>query len=77
MRGTKLYQPKLMYTFSLDGHVPSGHPLRALHPILDLRFDPTLENAQHLDDIFQRLREERGETEDEDVEAEEPGPTTG
>ncbi len=38
MRGKKIYQPKLMYTFSLDDHVPSGHRLRALQAILDLRF---------------------------------------
>jgi ribosome-binding factor A len=37
----------------------------ALHtrvtPHLVLRFDPTLEHAQHLEGIFQHLREERGE----------------
>ncbi len=38
MRGKKIYQPKLMYTFSLDDHVPTTHRLRALQEILDLRF---------------------------------------
>jgi transposase len=38
MRGKKIYHPKLMYTFSLDAHVPPGHRLRALQEILDLRF---------------------------------------
>lgn len=38
-------------------------------PILSLRFDPTLERAQRLDDIFQRLRAERGENLDGDEDA--------
>ena len=42
-------------------------------PQLQLEFDDTLENAQKLDKIFHKLREERGEdeeTEDEGAEAE-------
>ena len=35
-------------------------------PTLAIRFDPTLEKAQRLEDIFQQLAEERGETADED-----------
>ncbi len=38
MRGQKVFQPKLMYTFRLDEHVPPGHQLRALQRLLDLRF---------------------------------------
>jgi ribosome-binding factor A len=39
-------------------------------PVLSLKFDPTLERAQRLDDIFQKLRDERGE--DEEPADEEP-----
>jgi transposase len=38
MRGQKIFQRQLMYTFSLDDHLPPGHRLRALQAILDLRF---------------------------------------
>ncbi len=30
-------------------------------PAITLRFDPSLEHAQHLEEIFDRLRKERGE----------------
>jgi ribosome-binding factor A len=42
-------------------------------PILSLKFDPTLERAQRLDDIFQKLREERGEDEEDAEDAGEAG----
>ncbi len=37
-------------------------------PRLELRFDPTLEQAQRLETIFHKLREERGDAVDEDDE---------
>lgn len=45
-------------------------------PILSLQFDPSLERAQRLDDIFHQLAEERGET-GEDPGDEAPAGETG
>ena len=40
-------------------------------PVLSLQFDETLENAQRLDEIFHKLREERDEDEDSDEDSDE------
>lgn len=40
-------------------------------PVLSLQFDETLENAQRLDEIFHKLREERDEDKDSDEDSDE------
>jgi ribosome-binding factor A len=42
-------------------------------PHLELRFDPTLERAQRLDEIFHRLAAERGEAPEDEAAGEDEG----
>ena len=52
-----------------------GQELRIrVTPRLSLKFDPSLEHAQRLEEIFHHLREERGETEEGGEDEEPEGP---